>query len=93
MPIDSSGTAQAPVLIATGRVPVFDAAANASTGPITACPWAPGGAMQAESQARQLCCMIPIQPVDAVRLWLKLSLTSLCLPCPSPYRLHRCSTM
>ena len=52
MPIDSNGTAQAPVLIATGRVPVFDAAANASTGPITACPWAPGGAMQADSQAR-----------------------------------------
>jgi len=55
MPIDASGTPQAPVLIATGRVPVFDAAANATTGAITACPWAPGGAMQPQSQVRCSC--------------------------------------
>lgn len=46
---DASGLPQSPVLIATGRVPVFAAGQNASTGPITACPWAPGGAMQAGS--------------------------------------------
>ena len=50
MPIDASGAPQAPVLIATGRVPVFDASTNATTGAITACPWAPGGAMQSQSQ-------------------------------------------
>lgn len=43
LPIDASGKGQAPVLVATGRVPVFDAAQNATTGAIAACPWAPGG--------------------------------------------------
>lgn len=50
MPIDANGAPQAPVLIATGRVPVFDAASNATASNITACPWAPGGAMQPQSQ-------------------------------------------
>ena len=55
MPIDASGSPQAPVLIATGRLPVFDAAANATTGAIAACPWAPGG---------------PMQPLSQVGLWV-----------------------
>lgn len=46
MPLDDSGSPQPPVLIATGRVPVFSGGANYSTGPIRACTWAPGGAMQ-----------------------------------------------
>ncbi|KAL4457403.1 hypothetical protein ABPG75_012268 [Micractinium tetrahymenae] len=50
MPIDANGAPQAPVLIATGRVPVFDAATNATATNITACSWAPGGAMQPQSQ-------------------------------------------
>ena len=49
VPIDASGNPQAPVLIATGRVPVFDAYTNYTTGPITACSWAPGGPMQPAS--------------------------------------------
>ena len=52
MPIDAGGNSPPPVLIATGRVPVFDAAANATSGAITACPWAPGGGMKAGDQAR-----------------------------------------
>lgn len=43
---DAQGRPQSPVLVATGRVPVFTAGQNASTGPIQACPWAPGGAFQ-----------------------------------------------
>ncbi|PRW56113.1 hypothetical protein C2E21_5268 [Chlorella sorokiniana] len=50
LPIDASGKGQAPVLIATGRVPVFDAATNATTGAVSACPWAPGGAMTSSDQ-------------------------------------------
>ena len=50
LPIDASGKGQAPVLIATGRVPVFDAAANATTGAVSACSWAPGGPMTPSDQ-------------------------------------------
>lgn len=59
MPIDASGNPQAPVLIATGRVPVFDAGANATTGAVAACPWAPGGAMQPQAQVGHLTQPLP----------------------------------
>lgn len=58
LPIDANGKGQAPVLIATGRVPVFDAATNATTGAVAACPWAPGGAMKTSDQVRGLCCAV-----------------------------------
>lgn len=65
-PIDSSGKGQPPVLIATGRVPVFDAATNATTGAISACPWAPGGAMTSSDQVREAVCWEALRPFCSI---------------------------
>lgn len=67
LPIDPSGKGQAPVLIATGRVPVFDASSNTTTGAISACPWAPGGAMTTSDQVRGSVAVLAVAQGTRVR--------------------------